>query len=154
MAGFAFRFERVLKVRETREKDAQRALAAAHLRAQRAQEAVDALNQRLMERESKARKLAQEGAVEPWRLELYADSIQHLKGELYLAQQELDGCLRDVDERRTELVEAMKERKILEALKEKERRSFLIEEARREQSLMDEVAERTTERRRRTAADA
>ena len=78
---------------------------------------------------------------------------RRLRRRLQGAESDLTASLREVEERRAELVEAMKERKILEALKEKQRRSFLLEEARQEQRLTDEVAERTMEYHRRTAGE-
>ena len=72
MAGFIFRFERVLKVKETRERQHQLSLAEALRRAEDARAAVDALRASILEREAQTRELVQTRSVETWRLELAA----------------------------------------------------------------------------------
>lgn len=153
MARFTFRLQRVLQVREARERDARLALAAAVRGAEEARRDVEALERRLKDAERAARRLMETGPVQAWRLELYTVSIHSLRERHETARAVLADRLTEVEDRRAHLVEAMKQRKILETLKEKQRGEFLAETARQEQRLTDEVALGTTRRRRRAAGE-
>lgn len=147
MARFAFRFARLLWLKETREKERQRELAAALREAEAAQAALEDVERRLLERQRKARH-ALEGPVDPWRLLLASEDLARLREQRLAAEERLSESRRQVKERRQELLEAAKERKILEALRERDYEAFRSEEARREQRYMDELAQQTGERRR------
>src|SRR5690606_27823197 len=134
-------------LKETREKERQRELAAALREAEAAQAALEDVDRRLLERRRRARR-GVEGPVGPWRLLLASEDLARLREQRLVAEERLSESRRQVEERRQELLEAAKERKILEALRERDYEVFRSEEARREQRHMDELAQQTGERRR------
>src|SRR5690606_22537963 len=135
---FLFRFERVLKVKQLREQERQRELAQAARRAEATQRSLDALNRRIREQQSDWRSRVQ-GDVDAWRLQLSAAFLEHLRQERRETESELTDALQEVEARRSHLLDALKERKIFEALKEREHQSFRRAQARLEQRLTDEA---------------
>ena len=150
MAQFLFRFERVLKVKQLREQERQRELAQAARRAEATQRSLDALNRRIREQQSDWRSRVQ-GDVDAWRLQLSAAFLEHLRQERRETESQLTDALQEVEARRSHLLDALKERKIFEALKEREHQSFRRAQARLEQRLTDEAAEIAAGRKRRAA---
>lgn len=140
MASFVFRFERVLKVKELKEEERQRELAQATRRAEATQLSLEAVDRRIQECQVDLRSRVQ-GGVDAWRLQLSADYMAYLRRERHETEAELTAALREVEARRVHLLEALKERKIFEALKEREYQSFRLAQARFEQRQTDEAAE-------------
>jgi len=150
VAKFLFRFERVLKVKQLKEQERQRELAQAARRAEATQRSLDALNRRIREQQSDWRSRVQ-GDVDAWRLQLSAAFLEHLRQERRETESQLTDALQEVEARRSHLLDALKERKIFEALKEREHQSFRRAQARLEQRLTDEAAEIAAGRKRRAA---
>jgi len=146
MARFVFRFARLLKVKEAREKERQRELADAQQRAEAARKALDSVELQMARQTAKARE-AMSGTVVPWRLLLVSEELARLRGEWLAAKERLSQRLQEVEETRLRLVGAMKERKILETLRRRDYEAFLIDEARKEQRFMDELAQKAGARR-------
>lgn len=153
MAKFLFRFERVLKVKQLKEQERQRELAQAARRAEATLRSLDALNRRIREQQSDWRSRVQ-GDVDAWRLQLSAAFLEHLRQERRETESQLADALQEVEARRSHLLDALKERKIFEALKEREHQSFRRAQARLEQRLTDEAAEIAAGRKRRAAGGA
>ena len=144
MARFTFRFATLLKVREMSEKERQRELAASIVRAEAAHKALVMVERQVAERQASARQAAS-GRLDPWRLMLAAEDLARLRSARRAAEERLVECRREVEVRREILVETAKGRKTLDVLRQREYELFLIEEARKEQRFMDELAQQAGE---------
>lgn len=77
--------------------------------------------------------------VSPSELKVHNDYIEVLKEKIILQYKVIEQSKEIVERRRLELVEAMKEHKMLDTLKEKDYEQFLKDELIAEQKLVDEV---------------
>ena len=139
---FAFRLEKLLKLRE-RHRD-ERGLALAQ-----AERAVQILDGQLADLKSEqaanreaARKAQQAGPLEVDRL---LDSHRYqlmLAGQEKHLQQQRERVSLEVARRRAALVEADRQVKVLEKLRENQRLAFVAEQQRKENNELDEIAQR------------
>lgn len=138
MAKFQFKLETVLKVKIRVEELRQRELRYAELQRDQAKrqlelrqaEVVQALNNF---REDLTRRIDVREAVN------YDRFIRFLNKQVELAATHLAECERQVAEARNKLIEAAKERQILEKLKQKAYEEYKLEEQRLENKFLDEL---------------
>jgi len=138
---FKFPLESLIKIRDTALKERQAALAKAYNARHVLEEALQDVEQQLMEGTTTARSLMQTGQTV---------NVAHLLGirrqEMFLRanQNELVQKIAKADEeierRRAAVVEANKELKAVEKLKEKRYEKYLEEEKIKETKAMDEIA--------------
>ena len=77
--------------------------------------------------------------IEPYAISRYNIYIEKLKKMIIRQQQVVVRAEAFVEEKRIELVEAMRDRKTLETLKENDFEEFLDEEKKAEQKIVDEI---------------
>jgi flagellar FliJ protein len=71
---------------------------------------------------------------------LYSSFIERLSMDIAKQRERVLEFEKKVDQKREDLIEAMKKRKILEKLKEKKRKAYLQEVMKKEQGFLNEVA--------------
>lgn len=136
---FRFRLASILRIREYKERLCRDEVAKCLHNLYLAQNRENEIK-RMLDRADDELKRLQEGTVDLQGIALLWNYRKRLKNEL-AKQQELVALRRkELDEARAALLEAMKEKRILEKLQEKKRRDYLYEEEKKEQSLMDELA--------------
>jgi len=136
MAKFTFRLQGLLSVKEKLEEQRKmeygHALAALERerRALRQLEEEKSFNIGEVSRRMKV-------SIEPEVLTLYGLYIEELKRRIKKQEKRVEAAEREAEERRLILVEAMKERKMMQKLREKDLEEFVEEEKRSEQRGVD-----------------
>ena len=80
-----------------------------------------------------------ENNISPSEFRTYSDYIELLKKKMRAQVKVIEQTAEIVERRRLELVDAMKERKMLDTLKERDYEQFLKDELMAEQKLVDEI---------------
>ncbi|MCL2171923.1 MAG: flagellar export protein FliJ, partial [Defluviitaleaceae bacterium] len=80
-----------------------------------------------------------ENSIEPYNLNRYNLYIEKIKERIKLQMAQLARAEALMKAKRAELIEAMKDRKILDTLKEKEYEAYLDEEKKNEQKILDDL---------------
>lgn len=83
---------------------------------------------------------ALQGKADPRRVEVADEYAKALRDDVRLQELTLEAVRERVEAKRLEVVEAMKERQVLEALRDKQERGYLLAQARAEQNQLDEIA--------------
>jgi len=138
MAKFTFRLQSYLGVKEQLEEQKKNEYGQALRRVEEEKQ-----KKRLME-EERARmivtfKESLTTAINPADIRRYNNRLELLKNRIKEQQERIVEAEAAAELRRLELVEAMKERKMLEAVKEKSYETYLEEEKRAEQRVVDEI---------------
>jgi flagellar FliJ protein len=136
---FRFRLETVLTVRERREEAAAGELALATSREVKQRQLLESLAR---EGESHRRELQRLGAggILARDLQMHQEYLLGLGERLKRGAVDLAELEDQTDLCRERLIQAAKERKVLERLKARRRRLHLMEEGRRDQAMSDELA--------------
>jgi flagellar FliJ protein len=137
--GFTFRFEALLTHRAHRKERAEIELGRARKRMREAREAVEALQGRLQETGEELQR-ALKGRASATLLQSHADFVSGLEARIQAREAELERCREDVRDRVKVVLERTREMQIVEKLKEKDHQSWLREEKRKEQKVLDEIA--------------
>ncbi len=137
--GFSFRLERILQLRRQKENEEMRKLSSAQKLLQEAQTERDRLLQEQLEHETELRTLQQSGrASHTWAL--YHRHLAHIGQKIIEAEKEIILRQEILTQQRTALIEATQERKVLERLREKQLEDYRLEELRKEQIDLDDIA--------------
>jgi flagellar protein FliJ len=134
-----FEMQQVLNYRVELEKMRKQEFAAAR-------QDLDAAADRLEQEKNEAAKLAEEfnGRQQQidsiFEMRLYADFFARKRDEIKEQQRRVQSLDRVLEDRRGELVQATKEKKVMEQLKEKQKEAFQKEQAHKEGLLLDEIA--------------
>lgn len=78
-------------------------------------------------------------SVKPNYIDSINKYISFIDKKIEEQQENIDKAKKFVEEKRLQLLEAIKQRKVLEALKEKEKENYFKEELKREQKVIDEI---------------
>lgn len=111
-----------------------------------ARQDLDHANTRLEREREEAEALARDFAERNGQLnsvvelQLYADFFARKRDEIKQQQERVSALDRILENRREELVQATKDKKVLEALKEKKNREFRAEQQRKERDFLDEMS--------------
>ncbi|MCR4440974.1 MAG: flagellar export protein FliJ [Peptococcaceae bacterium] len=136
---FRFRLASILRLKEYKEHlcrdEVGKCLYNLYLAQNRENEIIQMLN-----KADEELKCLQEGVVNLQEIAIAWNYRKRLKKELTRQQAVVAEKQKELDEARGALLEAMKEKKVLEKLREKKRRDYLYEEDKKEQSLLDELA--------------
>ncbi|HPX60172.1 MAG TPA: flagellar export protein FliJ [Deltaproteobacteria bacterium] len=139
MAGKQFELEQVLKYRLEMERARKQEFAAAK---KELDQASDFLKQQEVEAQGAAEEFSQRQAefssVEEMRR--YADYFERKREDIRRQKERVEQLGVVLDERREVLLDATKDKKVLESLKEKKACEFRIERDQKEQGFMDEIA--------------
>lgn len=134
-----FEMQQVLNYRIELEKMRKQEFAAAR-------QDLDAATDQLEQEKKEAAKLAEEFSERQqhidsiFEMSLYADFFARKRDEIKEQQRRVASLDRVLEDRREELVQATKEKKVMEQLKEKQKEAFLKEQAHKEGLLLDEIA--------------
>lgn len=147
MRQFAYRFQRVLEIKERME-DARKAALG---------EVVSVLNQEeetLKDLQETRKRYVRAGCSQPAApvdanlLDLHAAFLQRLKRECGEKQEQIRQVESVVEEKRKELMDATKERRVFEILREQREVAYKREQKRQERRLLDDVGTQLYLRRR------
>lgn len=137
MRRFRFALQRLLQYRMTLEEQAIQAFGQAQLHLRLEQERLNelkAIRGSLLANSSRTRRLSVPLLqVEQTYLQRLEECIEGQQQRVRIAEEELEA-------RRRELVEAQRQRKVLERLREKHYETWKLENLREEQKLIDEIA--------------
>lgn len=134
-----FELEQVLKYRLDVERLRKQEFATA-------KQGYEHASERLKHEESLARSISQEffqrqGELESIdELRRYADFFARKREEIKNQKKRVDHLNHVLDERRATLLDATKDKKVLESLKERKAQEFVLEMNKKEQAFMDEIA--------------
>ncbi len=139
MAGRAFKLENVLSYRREMEKVRTQEFASA-------QDGLHLANRELERHESVVNQLTQEfmhcqrdiACIDDIRM--YADFFARKREDIRQQKEHIVLLDQIVDEKRTDLVEASKDKKVLESLRAKKAEEFRREMAARERNFLDEIS--------------
>jgi flagellar protein FliJ len=111
-----------------------------------ARQDLDAAEDLLEQEKNEATKLAEEFSGRQdkidsiFEMRLYADFFARKRDEIKEQQRRVESLDRVLEDRREDLVQATKEKKVMEQLKQKQKEAFLKEQAHKEALLLDEIA--------------
>jgi flagellar FliJ protein len=139
MAGKVFELEQVLSYRREMEKLQMQELAAAR-------QGVEQANQELRREEELVELLTQEfqrcqkdiGCIDDMRM--YADFFARKRDEIRVQKERIEQLDLIVNERRSDLLEASKDKKVLESLKERKTEEFRQDVISKERKFLDEIS--------------
>ena len=139
MAGKTFKLEQVLMYRREMEKLRKQKFAAA-------KHGLEQANQELKREEELVSLLSQEfqscqqdiGCIDDMRM--YSDFFTRKREEIKQQKVQIEHLDRVMNEKRSELMEASKDKKVLESLKEKKAAEFRQEMATKERNFLDEIS--------------
>lgn len=137
-----FRFDALLKIRESEQNAKKDAFLAAQRRSQEALDALETLERALEAERNESRNYRTGAALDPVSLRARQEERRRLLERRDEAQKLYDILFEETEIKREELNEAIKETKILQKLKEKTEERFLEEEQKRAQKELDEQATR------------
>ena len=137
-----FRFDALLKIRESEQNAKKDAFLAAQRRAQDALDALETLNQALEAERNESRTFRTGAALDPNALRTRQETRRRLLERRDEAQKLYQILAEETEIKREELNEAIKETKILQKLKEKEEERRLDEKRKRSHKELDEQATR------------
>ncbi len=132
---FRFRLEPVLRVKRIKEDQRKKEFGEALSRFWEESKRLEELKRKRMEYLGALGKI-----TDPFRLKLSIEYARYLEGEIRRSERRLEELRREVETKRSALIEAMKERKILERLKEKRLEEYRREELLKEIKSLDEIA--------------
>lgn len=139
MAGKTFELERVLMYRREMEKlrkqdfaTAKQGLEVANQELQREEELVDLLNKEFQRCQQDI------GCIDEIRM--YSDFFARKREEIKQQKDKIVQLDQVMNEKRTDLMEASKDKKVLESLKEKKAEEFKQEMATKERNFLDEIS--------------
>lgn len=134
-----FRFETLLKLRQQKEDDAKRAVAARLNRIQELEERQEAIRDRIVHQTDEARDALRSFKIDTDQIRLGRHWISRMRQGLLQAQAEIRTQQAILASERSHLSEATTERKILARLKERRLEKQLAETRRREQLETDDL---------------
>ena len=114
-----FRFEKLLKLRETERNDAKNAFLEAESRRRDAQSRLEEIERELIAERDEARRTREMGALDATALQSRQRFRDQLLEKRNVAEETLAALTSEAEEKRAKLNDAIKEVKILENLKDK-----------------------------------
>ncbi len=146
-----FGLERVLRYRRQKEEELAVQLARLEESYRQALEKLRKLQGEQLELQAQWKKTVDSGPVLPTHLYWHDLYLRSVEDKIRYQAMQVSGLGRDIENKRAELLEAMKERKKLEKLKEEWHRRMLQEQAKIEEKATDEVGTSIYNRKRITA---
>ncbi len=128
MKKFRFRLEALLKLREQKEKDRQRELAASVRKTNEQRERLDSIHEHSRSTQEYKRSI-QNGPLAVHQLQMSSRFLGRLQRDAYGAKELLQALKKTESERREALLKAARDKKIYEKLKEKQERAHYREAA-------------------------
>lgn len=138
MAGFKFRLQTLLKLKEQFEKNAKNELGVAIMKLEEEKSKLRVIEDNIDITTNDFRE-ACSGVIRPEKIKDLKAYLEHLQLARDKQKENVKRQQKNVDIIRERLVEIMRERKVLENLKEKDFQEYLKEEAKKEQQQVDEL---------------
>ncbi|MCL6589571.1 MAG: flagellar export protein FliJ [Firmicutes bacterium] len=138
MKKFKFKLETVLKVKSRVEELRQKELKEAEVRREQARRQLAQRQEEMAATVANYREQFQAN-IDLYKANDYHRFIKWLSKQIELATQHLEQCEQEVHRRRLKLMEATREKKVLEKLKEKAYEEYKAEELREEIKFLDEL---------------
>ncbi|MCL2499226.1 MAG: flagellar export protein FliJ [Defluviitaleaceae bacterium] len=138
MARFNFRLQQYLGVKEQIEEQKELEYSKAVRKLEEEKNLLRQMNEQ-RERQIEDFRMAAMNAIDPIEIRNLNTSIERLKNHIKQQEEHVKAAEAFADKKRSELVEAMKERKALEIVRDNAREEFIKEEQLAEQKLMDEL---------------
>jgi len=138
MAGYKFKLQNILKLKESMEKDKKNEFGAATQRFEQEKLKLEQLNAEMCNMCSEIEKAAAVGMsihellLQQQFKDYYLHSISNQIIRRNMAEEHLDNCRQD-------LIEAVQDRKIMEKLKEIDHSKYLYAEQKNEEKLVDDL---------------
>ncbi len=139
MKKFSFKFETVLRVKEKKEEELKRELMrlqALRIEQEQLLEKID--NEKRRAYGEKARE--KQGGIDIMSLVYYEAYLNNLRKKISATEKKIKELEKKADDKRVEVIEASKEKKIFEKLKEKHFSEFKKMVVSNEQKQLDEIA--------------
>lgn len=136
---FKFRLEKILRLREYKEKFCLEEVGKCVFQLQEALEKKEELEERKTKLENEFMAILK-GIISAEKVSLYKNYLLHQDELLKIQEQMIEVKKNNLEEARQKLVQAMKERKILEKLREKQDYRYQQEQEKKEQIFQDELA--------------
>lgn len=136
---FKFRLEKILRLREYKEKFCLEEVGKCVSQLQDALEKKEELEERKTKLENEFMAILK-GVISAEKVSLYKNYLLHQDELLKIQEQVIEVKKNNLEEARQKLVQAMKERKILEKLREKQDYRYQQEQEKNEQIFQDELA--------------
>jgi len=140
MKKFKFRLEKVMDMRAEAERQRQMALAEARMKVEAEEQRLQSLHETVTSEKNAIELLRTGGAIKPREINAHYQYIRRLKLDIDHQRQNIFKAKQEQELRRQELLEAAKERKMLENLKDRQREAYMAEVNRKDQALIDDVA--------------
>ena len=132
MRSYSFSLEKVLNIRETREKQIAEDMGKIQMKLNVQKEALRALEEDLDSSDGNF-----SSVLDLQYKDLYRTKVRE---DIYVKNEVIDSINLDLESTRRELVEAQKDRKVMERLKEKDRENYYNKIKCEEQKQLDELA--------------
>jgi len=137
MKTFRFKLQTLLDQRRRREDVLQVELAEIIREEAKELNRLAELESRRAELQARRAKLERRNAAVELQMDEYA---QALRDDIKVQHLTVDAVRERLEAKRAEVLEAMKARKVIEALRDKQQRDYILAIARAEQSMLDEMA--------------
>lgn len=134
-----FRFEKLLKLRETERNDAKNAFLEAESRRRDAQSRLEEIERELIAERDEARRTREMGALDAIALQSRQRFRDQLLEKRNVAEETLAALTSEAEEKRAKLNDAIKEVKILENLKDKTLERELEDAKRKDDKATDDL---------------
>ncbi len=141
MPKFKFRLASIKKLREYKEKQCKDIVARCIANLILAQEKQKSIENKIKDTQEEILR-QQQGLLDLPQLKILQDYLKYLHKELELQKAVVAEKKEELRVARSNLMEAMKKRKIMDKLEEKKYAQFLYEQDRKEQALLDDLAGR------------
>ncbi len=139
---FRFKFASVLNVRKLKEETLQQLFSQSHRIWQEEHGKLEKLYSQWMAYLEKWRRL-QDQTLQVEEINLYQQYMKTFKIRITNQTLRVNECRKDMEIKRQQMLEARKEKKIMDKLKENHLSQYLKEEERKEQKFMDETGTRS-----------
>lgn len=145
--AFRFRFQRLLDVRQAVERQRMMALSAEMARHEEALADLKLWQSRLEQSEQALRRLYRGRPMVTEAVQREHAHRQALQARVLEAEEQVKEAEQRVEQARMELLDAAKQRRVMELLRERHEAAYWAEQDRREQAALDEIGLRLAERR-------
>ena len=141
MAKFKFRLEKVLDLRKKKEEERERELAELKKLLAKEEQFLQQLQRESTALRRKIARLQDENdrSLDIEELLRHSDYLEHLRDKILSQIETVKQVISDVENKRQELVEASKEKKVIEKLKEQQYKRFRTAVEEWEQRTLDEI---------------
>lgn len=137
-----FKLQTVLNYRQSLEDQAQQVLATSLQRKKELEAELQRQQKKLQQHDSELQQRQREGLTVA-EIELFETPIQHCRCMMKQLRQQLDGLERQIISEREELLNAARDKQVMEKLKDKQEAEYRQELNRKEREILDEISLRS-----------